>query len=216
MLLHADHGAQRPTLNELHLVSYIQIPIFFLEIGIDVPGVPLLGFVAESLQEVPANRRFGAAGVSFGGSKRFRLSAQIEKAGDASGFRIDFNLDVRIPQRLSRCLDSSHVAINHVWSDAWLRCGTPRKCAHKISSISKGWRIRKDEETRSICGRVQGQQLVFNPLARAIEYLNLSCGSRKLYLRLNHFGSRPGKRIENHDRHTVPSRICTLGVDVSQ
>ena len=96
MLLHADHGAQRSTLNELHLVSFIQIPMFFLEIGIDVPGVPLLGFVVESLQEVPASERPGAAGVGFGGSKRLRLISQIEKAGDATGLRIDFESDVRI------------------------------------------------------------------------------------------------------------------------
>src|ERR1700676_5467625 len=216
MAPHADYGPQRPALNHVHLVAFIQIPMVLLENGIDVSGVALLGCVAESLQEVPANRCFGAARVGFGGSKRFPLISQIEKAGDASRFRIDLNLDVPIPQRLPRSLDSWHMVIDHVWRDAWLRRGTPRICPHKISSVAQGWRIRKHEETHSIGGRVQGQQLVFNPLARAIDYLNLSGGAGKLYLRLNHFGSRPGKRIENHDRHTVPSRICALGVDVSQ
>ena len=71
--------------------------MLLLEIGIDVPGVPLLGFVVESLQEVPASERPGAARISFGGSKRFRLIAQIEKTGDATGLRVDFDLDVCIP-----------------------------------------------------------------------------------------------------------------------
>src|SRR5882762_4594073 len=106
--------------------------------------------------------------------------------------------------------------MNHGWRDASLRRGTSGICPHKISSVAEGWRVRKNEETRPMRGRVQGQQLVFDPLARAIEYLNLSCGTGKLYLRLNHFGSRPGKGIENHNGHTVPSHIRTLGVDVSQ
>src|SRR4029077_14677533 len=93
--------------------------------------------------------------------------------------------------------------------------GARRIRPHKISSVAQGRRIRKNKETRSVCGRVQGQQLVFNPLARPIEYLNLSCGARKLYLRLNHFGSRPGKRIEDHNRHAVPTRVSTLRVVAS-
>ena len=48
-------------------------------------------------------------------------------------------------------------------------------------------------------------------MARGIDHFNLFGRTRKLYLRLNHFRSRPGKRIENHNRYTVP-----LGIDVSQ
>jgi hypothetical protein len=48
-------------------------------------------------------------------------------------------------------------------------------------------------------------------MARAVDHFNLPSRARKLNFDLDHFRSRPGERIENHDRHTI-----TLRVDVSQ
>ena len=54
MILHLDHGPERTTLNEFYLVGLVQIPVLFLKVRVDIPGVPLLGLVDEGLQQVSA------------------------------------------------------------------------------------------------------------------------------------------------------------------
>ena len=85
---------------------------------------------------------------------------------------------------------------------------------HKISFVAQCGSIRKDKETRPVRGCVDGEQLGRNGSASGVKHFNLFSLARKLHFNLNHFRSRPGERIENHDRHAVSARIYTLGVDV--
>src|SRR5579872_1810802 len=93
MVLDADHGAQRPGLNQFHFIGFIQIPMLLFEISVDVPRIPFLRFVVESLQQISASVGLGATSIGFWRRKRFRLSSQIDKTCDASGLWIDFYLD---------------------------------------------------------------------------------------------------------------------------
>ena len=48
MFLDPDDGAQRSVLYQLSLIGSINIPMLLFKIGIDVPGVPLLGLVGKN------------------------------------------------------------------------------------------------------------------------------------------------------------------------
>src|SRR5271169_2740140 len=111
-----------------------------LEIGIDVPGVPAFGFVAEGLQEVPAREGPGTAAVGFGGSERFRLISQIEKAGDASGLRIDGDADEPVLETIAGGFDRTRqtTSVNSH------RVGGLRYRLHEICFVAQRRGIRKD------------------------------------------------------------------------
>ena len=94
VLLDSNHGAERPALDQLHFVGFVEVPVLLLEICIDVPGVPALGLVIEGLKQVSADERLWASGIGVGQRKRFGLASQIDQTGDASGLWIDFQLDV--------------------------------------------------------------------------------------------------------------------------
>src|SRR5262249_3664855 len=49
MIFYAENGGQRATFDEFDLVDLGEIPMLLLEVGVNVPGVPLFGLVAESL-----------------------------------------------------------------------------------------------------------------------------------------------------------------------
>src|SRR5260370_42522773 len=69
----------------------IQIPVLLFKIGVDVPRVPLLGFVPESLQEISAYGLRGPSRVGFRGCQRLGIAAFIKEAGHAPGCGSSFS-----------------------------------------------------------------------------------------------------------------------------
>src|SRR5208282_3141206 len=107
------------------------------EIRIDIPRVPALGLVSESLQEISANVRRGTAGIGFGRSQRFRMILQIEKAGDAAGLWVDDDAKGTVLHRIFIGGDKMRRARPRV---GWLRGGT-----HKVCFVAESRWIRRDE-----------------------------------------------------------------------
>jgi len=73
MVFHAQNRAQWPMLHKLDLIGVVKIPMLSLEIGIDIPGVPLFRLVPEGLQEIPADGLPRASRVCFRSRQRLVL-----------------------------------------------------------------------------------------------------------------------------------------------
>ncbi len=65
MFFYPQNRAQWAALPQLDAVGSIQIPMLLFEIGIDVPGVPLLRFIVKSLKQIPAHKVLRTSGVGF-------------------------------------------------------------------------------------------------------------------------------------------------------
>src|SRR5690242_21770463 len=65
--------------------------MLLLKVGIDIPRIPLLGLIHESLKQVAANGVLRTSGVGLGRRQRFRAAALIEQAGHAAGLWIDLH-----------------------------------------------------------------------------------------------------------------------------
>ena len=66
--------ARNGPLAEFHLIRLIEIPVLLLEIGINVPCIPLFRFIHEGLQQVSANRVLRSTGIGFGRSESLRIA----------------------------------------------------------------------------------------------------------------------------------------------
>ena len=77
--------------------------MIFFEVSINIPRVPALRLVYESLKEIAAYLILRAARIGFGGGKRLFIGALVEQAGHASGARIDSYADPFILERVSGC-----------------------------------------------------------------------------------------------------------------
>ena len=93
MILHANDGPQRAALHEFDLVGLVQVPVLLLEIRVDVPRVPLLGFIDKRLKKVPAGCALRATRIGLGGSQRFRSSLLVIQTGHAARLRINLHPD---------------------------------------------------------------------------------------------------------------------------
>ena len=109
MVLHADDGAQRPIFNQRDIVGLVQIPVLFLEVGVDVPCIPAFGFVIESLQRIAADEVLGTSAVGLRCGKRFHLSSFVEEAGHAARLGVNLEANELIFESTGRCLDSGMV-----------------------------------------------------------------------------------------------------------
>src|SRR5580692_2892311 len=183
MFLHANDGAEWPSLDQRHFVGFVQIPMLFFEIGIDIPCVPFCWFVIEGLQKVAAGKLRRATCIGFGWSEGFRVISQIVKTGDTSGLRVDLQLNKRILKYVSRSLDNLLIAFG---IGGWL-CHR----AYEISPVSHPRSICEDEKTRSVRALLHSEQLGRNPLVRFVDHFKLTRVRGKLCLYLNHFGTRP-------------------------
>src|ERR1700735_4429555 len=101
MVLDLDYRTPRTARDEFARVCLVQVPVLLLEIGIDIPRVPLLRLVNKGLKQVAASGGFGPTSVDFGGSQRFRAASLIKKAGHAACLRIDLDADELIFQRVN-------------------------------------------------------------------------------------------------------------------
>ena len=54
MILDFDDCAERATFEKLHFIGFVQVPVLFFKISVNVPCVPLFGFIHERLQQVSA------------------------------------------------------------------------------------------------------------------------------------------------------------------
>src|SRR5205823_14369746 len=66
--------------------------MLFFKIGVDVPGIPLLGLVAKGLQEIPAHRLFGPARIRFRRGQRLAFAALVKETCHASGLWVYLQL----------------------------------------------------------------------------------------------------------------------------
>src|ERR1022692_1679048 len=103
MLLDPDHGTQWSVLDQLHFVRCSQVRMLRFEVHIDVPGIPLLGSVDESLEQVAADHVLGTAGVRFRCGERFLVGALIEKACHTACLQIDLHSYEVIFQSIPGC-----------------------------------------------------------------------------------------------------------------
>ena len=125
MFFDTDDCAQRAILDQLHFVSEIEVPMLIFKVGVDVPGIPALRLVGESLEQIAANLILRAAGIGFRGCQRFLIVAFVEQAGHASGARIDFRANEFVLQRVTRCPQRRKVGRG------------VRNSAHKICRVAK-------------------------------------------------------------------------------
>src|SRR5260370_37689793 len=105
MVLNWNDRVEWSAFDESHFIRLVQIPVLLLEIGIDVPGIPLFGLVDEGLQQISARRVLRPAGVCFCGSKRLRTAALVEQTRYAAALRIDFHADELVLHRVGGSLE---------------------------------------------------------------------------------------------------------------
>src|ERR1700733_2538468 len=144
MILDLNHRAERTALHELDLVRFVQVPVLLLEIGIDIPRVPLLRLVNKCLKQVAASGRFRTARIGLGGSQRFRAASLIEKAGHAACLRIDLDADELIFQR-----------VNGGFQKRVNRRGAVCRM-YEISLITERWRLRQQQKVSAVCVWIEG------------------------------------------------------------
>ena len=147
MLLHADHCAQRAVLKEPYFIGLVQIPMLLLEIGINVPGIPLLGLVHEGLQQISANRILGPAAVGFSWSQRLGAAALIHEARDTPGRSIELEAHEFVLQGVRSRLHSALIGDSR------------RAHAHKISAVAHRGRAGQQKHTCAMGGRIHRQKL---------------------------------------------------------
>src|SRR5882762_3632655 len=89
MLRDPDNTPQWTALQQANIVGLRQIPMLFLKIGVNIPGVPPFRFVSKRLQQVAAYRILWTSRVRVRRRERFRIALLVKKAGDASRLRIN-------------------------------------------------------------------------------------------------------------------------------
>ena len=175
--------------------------MLFLEVGVDIPRVPLLGLVDEGLQQVAADRVLRSAGIGFCRSQGFRAAPLVEQAGHATRLRIDLHADELVLKRVRGCLQQS-VHGNSV----------RRSPAHEISLISERRSTAKAAEIAPGGFRDPSRATAFLPACpsnRPLRYCGAASGS--CTLNLGDVGPRPREGIEQHHRHAVSLRVDVGG-----
>ena len=172
MVLNPDDGPQRSTLDQLHFIGFVQIPVLLLEIRIDIPGVPLLGLVDEGLQQISAGRVLRPTSVGFCGRQRFRSAALVEQAGHASGLRIDLHADELVLQRVGGGLEQG------------MNCRCARRPPARNRSCIQATACSIRAEARTVRCGIDAEQLRRRPVFPSASTTSI-CLRRRRQLRLN-------------------------------
>src|SRR6202451_3519889 len=134
----------------------IEIPVLLFEIGIDIPRVPLLGFVDEGLQKITANGILRPSSIGFRWSESFGVAALVEQAGHAASLRIDLYADKFVLQRVGGSFQ--HEVIGYGF-----RC-----CANEIGLVADCGRVRQEEKMWAMSCRIDGEKLRLRRFALGI------------------------------------------------
>src|SRR5258708_18616235 len=116
--------------------------MLLLEIGVNIPGVPLLGLVDKRLQQVSTCRILWSASIGLGRGERFCLTPFVEQTGHTTRLRINLNAYELILQCVSRGLQKR---VNN---------GRSRCCAYEISLISHRRSARQKQKVCPVPFRV--------------------------------------------------------------